>query len=100
MINWNAIGTVVPLQLQGASGGGGGGGPVIGPGGGSTDNAVVRWDGVTGTLVKDSTITLSNGGVFSGTTVTPDVGLTGFDVLLGTGGSIQVTGGQGSAAPF
>lgn len=42
---------------------GGGAGDVLGPGA-ATDNAVVRWNGVTGTLVADSTVIISDvGGV-------------------------------------
>ncbi len=46
---------------------GGPAGDVIGPGS-STDNAVVRWDGVTGTMIKDSVAILSNAGVLTGLT--------------------------------
>lgn len=37
-------------------------GNVDGPGSGSTHNALVRWDGTTGTLVRDSSVTLSDAG--------------------------------------
>lgn len=43
-----------------SGGGGGGGGDVNGPGA-STDNAVVRWDGATGTLIQNSGTILSDG---------------------------------------
>ncbi len=46
---------------------GGPAGDVIGPGS-STDNAVVRWDGATGTMIKDSVAILSNAGVLTGLT--------------------------------
>lgn len=39
-----------------------GGGDVVGPGS-STDDAVVRWDGTSGTDIQNSTIGLSNGGI-------------------------------------
>ncbi len=38
-----------------------GGGDVVGPGA-STDNAIVRWDGVTGGVVQDSTVTIADSG--------------------------------------
>jgi hypothetical protein len=47
------------LDITGTSGGGGG--DVSGPGS-STDNAVVRWSGTTGTLVQNSVVTISDTG--------------------------------------
>ena len=47
------------LDLVGTSGGGAG--DVTGPGS-STDNAIVRWDGTTGTLIQNSVATLSDTG--------------------------------------
>lgn len=47
-----------PVVASGAAGGGGGG-PVTGPLS-STDNAVVRWDGVTGNIIQDSGVILSD----------------------------------------
>ncbi len=41
--------------------GGGGGGDVSGPGS-STDNAIVRWDGITGALIQNSVAILSDTG--------------------------------------
>lgn len=49
---WNGVVWVVD---------GGGAGDVVGPGA-STDNAVVRWDGATGTAVQNSTVTISDTG--------------------------------------
>ncbi len=46
---YSQIGPISPIEA-----GGGGVGDMSGPGS-STDNAVVRWDGATGTLTKDST---------------------------------------------
>jgi len=46
---------------------GGPAGDVVGPGS-STDNALVRWDGATGTAIKDSVAILTNAGVLSGLT--------------------------------
>ncbi len=40
------------------------GGDVIGPGS-STDNALVRWDGVTGTMIQNSNAILSDAGLLS-----------------------------------
>ena len=47
------------LDITGTSGGGGG--DVNGPGS-STDNAIVRWDGVSGTLIQNSVAILSDAG--------------------------------------
>ena len=44
--------------------GGGGSGDVVGPGS-STDNAITRFDGVTGLLIQNSTATLDDSGVIS-----------------------------------
>lgn len=57
----------------------GSGGPVVnGPTPAtSTDNAIVRWDGTTGKLIQNSTITLSDtDGTFTQTTVNGDIILT------------------------
>ncbi len=43
---------------------GSGSGDVVGPGS-STDNAVVRWDGTSGTLIQNSDVTLSDTGTFA-----------------------------------
>jgi hypothetical protein len=44
--------------------GGAGSGDVVGPGS-STDNAITRFDGVTGLLIQDSTATLDDSGILS-----------------------------------
>lgn len=52
-----------------------GGGDVLGPGA-STDEALVRWDGLTGTLVQDSNVLLSNAGnmtFIGGATLSVDI---------------------------
>lgn len=56
----------MPLRLLslGTSGGGGGAGNVIGPGS-STDNAVVRWDGASGTSIQNSTAILTDLGILT-----------------------------------
>lgn len=53
--------------------GGGGSGDVVGPGS-ATDNAITRFDGTTGKLIQNSTVTLSDTGALSGVTsiTTPD----------------------------
>ncbi len=43
---------------------------VSGPGS-STDNAIVRWDGTTGATVQNSGVTVSDVGVFAGTSNVP-----------------------------
>ena len=72
-------------------GGSGGSGDVVGPAS-STDNAIVRFDGVTGKLIQDSGITIADGatGTLSGTNsgdVTLDSTVT--DILTITGQSIS-----------
>ncbi len=47
----------------------GGSGDVVGPGS-STDNAIVRFDGTTGKLVQDSSITIGDNGSFTAATGT------------------------------
>ena len=61
-----------------------GGTSVAGPSAGtSTDNAIVRWDGVTGRLIQNSTVTLSDtDGTFTQTTTNGSIVL----VPNGTGG--------------
>jgi len=51
-------------KLDNTSTGGGGGGDVSGPGS-STDNALVRWDGTSGTAIQNSNATLSDAGSLS-----------------------------------
>jgi hypothetical protein len=51
-------------KLDNTGTGGGGGGDVTGPGS-STDNALVRWDGTSGTAVQNSNATLSDAGSLS-----------------------------------
>lgn len=65
--------------------GGGGGGDVSGPGS-STDNAIVRWDGTTGTLIKNSTVTLSDTGDIVANSISLSVPLSEID-----GGTNQST---------
>jgi len=52
----NASGTVIEL-----AGGGGGSGDVVGPAS-ATDNAITRYDGTTGKLIQNSTVTLDDNG--------------------------------------
>jgi hypothetical protein len=64
----NGTGKLACLDSSGGdcmpSGGGGGSGDVVGPGS-ATDNALARFDGTTGKLIQNSTITLSDGGALS-----------------------------------
>lgn len=55
----NATGT--GLEFVAGGGGGGGSGDVIGPGS-STDNALVRFDGTSGTVIQNSIATLTDTG--------------------------------------
>lgn len=74
-----------------APGGGGGGGDVSGPGS-STDNAIARWDGATGTLIQNSGVILDDSNNITGVndltvgndlSVTNDVFVTSGDVAVG-----------------
>ena len=60
MVKWKVNPDTCELDLVDSSGSGGGG-DVSGPGS-STDNAIVRWDGTTGTLIQDSNTLITDGG--------------------------------------
>lgn len=68
---------------------GGGGGDVSGPGS-STDNAVVRWDGATGTLIQNSTVIISDAGDITANSIDLTTPLAANDG--GTGLSSYTTG--------
>ena len=70
-----------------AASGGGGSGDVVGPAS-STDNAVARFDGTTGKLVKNSSFVVNDSGevttgVWKGTEITVPYGGTGVATLTG-----------------
>ncbi|HTJ53641.1 MAG TPA: hypothetical protein VL443_29505 [Cyclobacteriaceae bacterium] len=71
------------------SSGGSGGGDVSGPGS-STDNAVVRWDGTSGTLIKNSSVIITDSGDISANSIDLTVALTATDG--GTGQTSYTTG--------
>ena len=75
------------LDIIGTSGSGGG--DVSGPGS-STNNAIVRWSGTTGTLIKNSTATLSDTGDIVANSIDLTVPVAVVDG--GTGFSTTVTG--------
>lgn len=64
---------------------GGGGGTITGPGS-STDNAIVRWDSVTGTVIQNSVVTVSDTGALAGVT----------SVTLDTAGSLRTSTSAGN----
>lgn len=66
------------------TGGGGGGGDVTGPAS-STNSAITRYDGTTGKLIKNSTVTLDDSGNLSGATL--GTGNTLGDVTVNVTGS-------------
>ena len=68
----------------------GGGGDVVGPGS-ATDNAVARFDGTTGELIQNSTVTLDDAGAISGATSISNPAGT-LVLAPGGGASVQVTG--------
>lgn len=64
LLSWLALAAVLSVTPAAAqfitpSGGSGAGGDVVGPGS-STDNAIARWDGTTGKLLKDSNVLVAN----------------------------------------
>lgn len=71
-------------------------GDVVGPGA-STDNALVRWDGATGTLVQNSVAILTDLGALSGLTGLISSGLT-YPTADGTAGQVLGTNGAGALA--
>ncbi|TDI52487.1 MAG: hypothetical protein E2O95_04180, partial [Acidobacteria bacterium] len=76
--NWvvggNPGGTAL-VFIDPATLGGGGGGDVSGPGS-STDNAIARWDGTSGTLLANSAVYVLDGGKIGiGTTTVPHAGV-------------------------
>ena len=68
----------------------GGGGDVVGPGS-ATDNAITRFDGTTGKLIQNSTVTLDDAGAISGATSISNPAGT-LVLAPGGGASVQVTG--------
>jgi hypothetical protein len=70
-------------------GSGTGGGDVNGPGS-STDNAIVRWDGVSGTLIQNSVAILSDAGDLSVNSIDLTIALAATDG--GTGQTSYTTG--------
>jgi hypothetical protein len=69
------------VQITTPPSSGGGSGTVSGPGpspGSSTDNAVVRWDGTTGTTVQNSRVTVADTGAV---TITPS-GVSSYTPLI------------------
>lgn len=79
--------------------GGGGGGPVSGPAS-STDNAIVRWDGTTGTLLQNSVVTISDQGLL---TINSSPALTNQIIVKNdswSGTTMQSWTGSGGVFPF
>jgi hypothetical protein len=67
-----------PPGAQGPAGAPGGGGGITGPGS-STDNAIVRWDGIGGTAVQNSGVTIDDNGTLvtiAGTTTAAAIQVT------------------------
>ncbi len=89
LVGGNVLGTLRNDLLKQAivaaankTGGGGGTGNVVGPAS-STDGAVVLWDGLTGKLLKDSSILITGGGTVALGGFTLTVPATGTAALLG-----------------
>ena len=62
----SAVGVPGPTGPQGPAGASGSGsGDVLSAGGGYTDNAVIRYDGITGTIIQNSSATISDAGLLT-----------------------------------
>lgn len=115
----NIGGTYYRVPCTDIAGGGSGSGDVTGPGGTSTDNAIVRWDGSTGDTLQDSDsvlndadeITTPNGSAaelgFKGTpqnSQTSDYTLVLADagkcIYKGSGGAVTITIPANSSVAF
>jgi len=68
-----------------------GSGDVVGPGS-STDNALVRMDGATGNVVKNSTVTVSDTGDMAGVVNLSTTGRISIDTLLYKPNQVSATG--------
>lgn len=91
--------TTVADRLDVLESGGGGTGDVEGPAS-STDNALVRFDGITGKLIKDSSVTLSDLGELSLVSIiaTGDIDLSGSTSLIIPQGASPSSTDEGSLA--
>jgi plastocyanin len=66
--NTSAVGVPGPVGPQGPAGASGAGtGDVLSSGGGYVDNAIVRYDGTTGTIIQTSSATISDAGLLTAT---------------------------------
>jgi hypothetical protein len=64
----SAVGVPGPTGPQGPAGASGAGtGDVLSSGGGYVDNAIVRYDGTTGTIIQNSSATISDAGLLTAT---------------------------------
>ena len=64
----SAVGVPGPTGPQGPQGASGAGtGDVLSSGGGYTDNAIIRYDGITGTIIQNSSATISDAGLLTAT---------------------------------
>ena len=64
----SAVGIPGPTGPQGPQGASGAGtGDVLSAGGGYVDNAIIRYDGVTGTIIQNSSATISDAGLLTAT---------------------------------
>ena len=64
----SAVGVPGPTGPQGPAGASGAGtGDVLSSGGGYVDNAIIRYDGITGTIIQNSSATISDAGLLTAT---------------------------------
>lgn len=64
-------------------------GTIVGPSGASTDNALVRWDGTSGTVIQNSNALLTDGGDL---TLTGDLGATDVNATNVNTSTLDATG--------
>lgn len=81
-----------------STGGSGGSGLMVGPVGGSTDNAVVRWDGTTGLNTNDSVVTISDDGAIIDTATAGNNA--SLSLISPAGQAAQFILNSGAAAPW
>ena len=84
----SAVGVPGPQGPQGPQGASGAGtGDVLSSGGGYVDNAIIRYDGVTGTIIQNSSATISDAGLLTATS------FSGIGTLLTALNATELTSG-------